>query len=263
MQIRTNKMMRTLLAVLCWLLVVAPASRPAMARDIGEIIASGKLRVAIAEEEFIPWLMRDVAGELIGFEADIARQLAEGLEVKPEFVEIPFSDLIGSLTAGEVDLIVSALSITPERARRVMFSDPYGQSDLELVVLLPNLPEGAEEQSYDMEGMSIAVVAGTTIEVEGRSRFPGSQIVTFADLAMARDAFLAGHVNAIIASKPYPEYLVSRDPETYARIGELADQHRRGSGRRARRSPASELRRFMDCTGDRVRFSGGSYQSLV
>ncbi len=58
--------------------------------------------------------------------------------------------------------IVSALSITPERARRVLFSAPYGQSDTELVEKLSRIPEAAPEQSYDAKGMHIAVVQETT-----------------------------------------------------------------------------------------------------
>ncbi len=192
----------------------------ANARDLADIIASGKIRVAIAEEPFIPWLTRDGEGKPIGFEVDVAHDLADGLGVEVEFVETPFRDLIGVLTAGEVDLIVSALSITPERARRVLFSDPYGQSDLELVVANSRLPEGAADESYDMEGMRIAVVADTTTEIEGRDRFRNSEIVTFPDLGAAQDAFLGGDVNAIIAVKPYPAFIQSMNPEDYVSPGD-------------------------------------------
>lgn len=192
----------------------------ANARDLTDIIASGKIRVAIAEEPFIPWLTRDGEGKPIGFEVDVAHDLADGLGVEVEFVETPFRDLIGLLTAGEADLIVSALSITPERARRVLFSDPYGQSDLELVVANSRLPEGAADESYDMEGMRIAVVSDTTTEIEGRDRFRNSEIVTFPDLGAAQDAFLSGDVNAIIAVKPYPAFIQSLDPEDYVSPGD-------------------------------------------
>ena len=192
----------------------------ASARDLADIIASGKIRVAIAEEPFIPWLTRNGEGEPIGFEADIAHDMADGLGVEVEFVETPFRDLIGLLTAGEADLIVSGLSITPERARRVLFSAPYGQSDLELVVANSRLPEGAADESYDMAGMRIAVVADTTTEIEGRERFPNSEIVTFPDLGAAQDAFLSGDVNAIIAVKPYPAFIQSMNPDEYVSPGD-------------------------------------------
>jgi len=191
-----------------------------MARDFSQIIASGQLRVAIAAEDFLPWIGRGADGELLGFEVDIANKFARDLGVKAEFVELPFSDLIGSLNAEEVDVIISALSITPERARRVMFSWPYGQSDLELVVSEPNLPEGAADQAYDMKGIRIAVIQHTTSEVEGRERFSNSEIVAFPDRDAAGDAFLAGEVNAIIAIKPYPAFLLLYDPENYMIAGD-------------------------------------------
>ena len=189
------------------------------ARDLPEIIASGKLRVAIASEEFLPWLGRDGDSAPLGFEVDIATSLAQGLGLQVEFVERPFSDLIAALGAKEADLVVSALSITPERARRVMFSRPYGQTDLELVVDLSRMPEGAEDESYDAEGIRIGVIAGTTSEIEGRHHFDNSEIVTFADRNLARAAFLQGEVNALIAAKPYPEFIVAFDPENFQRAG--------------------------------------------
>lgn len=192
----------------------------ASARDLTDIIASGKIRVAIAEESFVPWLTRDGEGKPIGFEADVAHDLADGLGVEVEFVETPFADLIGLLTAGEADLIVSGLSITPDRARRVLFSAPYGQSDLELVVANSRLPEGAADESYDVEGMRIAVIAATTTEIEGRERFPNSEIVTFPGQGAAQDAFLNGEVNAIIAVKPYPEFIQSMNPDDYVSAGD-------------------------------------------
>jgi len=196
------------------------SANASVARDISQIIASGQLRIAIAAENFLPWIGRGENGELLGFEVDIATKLAEDMGVEPKFVERPFGDLIGTLAANEVDVIISALSITSERARRVMFSRPYGQTDLELVVALDALPEGAADQSYDMKGIKIAVIQHTTSEDEGRQRFQEAEIVPFADFNEARDAFLAGEVNAVIASKPYPAYIQLHNPDNYAVAGD-------------------------------------------
>jgi polar amino acid transport system substrate-binding protein len=190
-----------------------------MARDFSQIIASGQLRIAIASEDLLPWIGRGENGELLGFEADVATKLAADLGVVAEFVERPFGDLIGSLTAKEVDIIISGLSITAERARRVLFSRPYGQSDLDLVISIADIPDGAADQSYDLEGMKIAVVEHTTSEFWGRDRFQNSEIIAYADRNTARDAFLGGAVNAMIATKPFPAFIKWRYPETYAVIG--------------------------------------------
>lgn len=204
----------TVVAGLCF------SANASMARDFSQIIASGQLRIAIAAEDFLPWIGRGENGELLGFEVDIATKLAEDMGVEPKFVERPFGDLIGTLAANEVDAIISALSITSDRARRVMFSRPYGQTDLEMVVALDALPEGAADQSYDMKGIKIAVIEHTTSETEGRERFQEAEIVPFPDRNAARDAFLAGEVNAIIASKPYPAYIQLHDPDNYAVAGD-------------------------------------------
>jgi polar amino acid transport system substrate-binding protein len=191
----------------------------AMARDFSQIIASGQLRIAIASEDFLPWIGRGENGELLGFEADVATKLAEDLGVEVHFVERPFGDLIGTLTAKEVDIIISGLSITAERARRVLFSRPYGQSDLDLVISIADVPEGAADEAYDMTGMKIAVIEHTTSEFYGRDRFRNSEIAAYPDRNTARDAFLGGEVNAMIATKPFPAFIKWRYPDTYAVIG--------------------------------------------
>ncbi len=189
------------------------------ARTFSQIIASGQLRVAISAENFLPWIGRGVDGVLLGFEVDVATRIAEDLDVKVTFVERPFGDLVGSLTAREVDVVISGLSITPERARRVLFSRPYGQSDLEMIVDAANLPDNAVESSYDVKGVKIAVIQHTVSEIEGIKRFQEASIVAFADRDAARDAFLAGKVNAVIATKPYPVFIKLHDPENYVSAG--------------------------------------------
>ncbi len=208
-----------LIILVVTLATIVFANSTTLARDLSQIIASGQLRVAIASEDFLPWIGRDKQGDLLGFEVDVANKFAEGLGVSVNFIEVPFGDLIASLSAKEVDIIISALSITPKRARRVMFSRPYGQSDLEMMVAEPLLPEAAVENNYDMKGIKIAVIRHTTSEFEAIRRFPKSEIITFPDRNAARDAFLAGEVNSIIATKPYPTFIQLRDPNNYKIIG--------------------------------------------
>ena len=196
------------------------ASGKALARDFTEIVASGELRIAIASDDFLPWTGHGENNELLGFEVDIATKLAEDLGVTARFIERPFDDLIPSLLAREADVIISGLSITPQRARRVMFSWPYGRSDLELIVSTPAIPDGAMENSYDMQGMVVAVISNTTSEFYGRQLFINSEIKAYPDFNAARDAFLAGDVNGLVASKPYPGYLALYDPENYTVAGD-------------------------------------------
>ncbi|MEO0361860.1 MAG: transporter substrate-binding domain-containing protein, partial [Pseudomonadota bacterium] len=73
----------------------------------------GVIRVGMAT--FVPWAMRDKNGDLIGFEIDVARKVAEDMEVEVEFVPTAWDGIIPALLAGKFDVIIGGMSITPAR----------------------------------------------------------------------------------------------------------------------------------------------------
>jgi len=175
----------------------------------------GSLKVGVAEEDFIPWLAKDKSGNRIGFEIDVATGVADALGVPAEFIEIPFDNLLQGLAAGEVDVVISAMSISAERARDVFFSAPYATTDFTLVVDKSNLPEGAADEGYDVEGVKIGVAAGTLSEIAAAAEFRNAEIVKFESDGGLRDAFLDKIVQGAIAPTPYPDFIISRDPDRY------------------------------------------------
>lgn len=177
--------------------------------------ARGSLKVGVAEEDFIPWLAKDKSGNRIGFEIDVATGVADALGVPAEFIEIPFDNLLQGLAAGEVDVVISAISISAERARGVFFSAPYSTTDFTLVVDKSNLPEAAADQGYDVEGFKVGVAQGTLSEAAATAEFRHAEIVKFQSDGGLRDAFIDKVVQGAIAPTPYPDFIVSRDPDRY------------------------------------------------
>jgi polar amino acid transport system substrate-binding protein len=66
-------------------------------------------------------------GVLTGMEIDLANAVGKQLDVTVQFVELPFEGLIPALTEGKIDVIMSGMSVTDERSRQVLFTDPYMQ----------------------------------------------------------------------------------------------------------------------------------------
>ena len=95
---------------------------PGSARTLQQVLNDGTMRVGVAL--YTPWAMRSPSGELIGFEIDVGRKLAEDMGVDVEFSVYPWERIILALQSGEIDLIAAGLSITPERALHVNFSQP-------------------------------------------------------------------------------------------------------------------------------------------
>ena len=105
------------------------AGRPPTTR-LAHILDTGTLRVGMSGEQ-PPLNMTSRTGELVGLEVALARVLAATIGVQLELVRIPFPRLLDALEAGEIDLIMSGMTITAQRNLRVVFVGPYflsGQS---------------------------------------------------------------------------------------------------------------------------------------
>lgn len=214
-------MLRRNLARFLALLLLSPVFLPAellsaRADTMDAAINRGSLRIGIAKEDFLPWIGRDKAGGLVGFEVDVAQDLARVLGVRPEFVETPFGDLLAELTSGRIDVIMSAYSITADRARSALFSVPYGQTDYYLLLDRNSLPESASKGDYDVEGYKIGVIADTIGEDIAARSFTKAEIVPFPDDNASREALSKGQVGAIIAATPIPNFMMMEEPDRYA-----------------------------------------------
>ena len=104
----TAKRLATSLCVAAVFSVGALASEsPVLER----IVASGKIRIGMSGDQ-APFNVKNKAGELIGFEVDLANFVADALGVEVEFVTKAFPDLLGALKDGEVDIVMSGMTIT-------------------------------------------------------------------------------------------------------------------------------------------------------
>ncbi len=82
---------------------------------------------------FVPWAMKDKTGKLVGFEIDVATQLAKDMGVEVEFVPTSWSGIIPALLTGKFDVIIGGMGITPKRNLKVNFSNPYDYTGMSLI----------------------------------------------------------------------------------------------------------------------------------
>ncbi len=111
------------------LLFIAPVIG-AQENRLDNILKNGELRVGISL--FEPWAIQDDKGKLRGFEIDVANKVAEDMGVKVNYKVVPWSDIIGTLEKGQVDVIISGMAITPQRALKISFSTAYADSGIGL-----------------------------------------------------------------------------------------------------------------------------------
>jgi len=120
----------------------------------------------------------------VGFDIDIAMELAKRLGVKLEIVSLPFDSLIPALQQGKIDLAIAGMTITEERAKVVDFSKPYFEANQAIVVRKDSKFE--PKKLEDLVGKKVAVQLGTTGDLVV-SDITGINVVRFQKFT---DAFL-------------------------------------------------------------------------
>ena len=111
------------------------------------------------EASFKPFEFTNEQNEVIGFDIDIAKEIAAKMKREIEVVNMDFSGLIGALQANQVDMVAAGMSITPERQETVNFSNPYYDASQVIVVQESNTGITKKE---DLTGKIVAVQMGTT-----------------------------------------------------------------------------------------------------
>lgn len=129
----------------------APAEGSAAAEDMGTVVVG-------TNPTFEPFEYQDDAGKMTGFDLDLMSAIAEDQGFKVDFQSLEFDSLVGGVQSGAIDAIISGMSITPERSENVLFSKPYMDASLAIIV-----DKGSEIKSKDdLKGKVVAAQIGTT-----------------------------------------------------------------------------------------------------
>ena len=143
----------------------APATVPAVATVTQ--LQDGKLHVG-TELAFPPMESLDELKKPTGADIDMARALGKALGVEVEFINMPFDKLIGAVQSGQVDVVISAMTVTPERSAQLDFI-PYMEMGSGILVTLGN-PKRIRGPK-DLCGRTVAVQEGTS-QVEALALIP-------------------------------------------------------------------------------------------
>lgn len=179
------------LVLLAGLALQAP---PALADQLSTIRSQGRIRIAIAGN-VPPFNAVDASGRLVGSDIETAELLANDLRVKLEIVRINNSERVGILLDRHADLVISALSITPQREREIAFSVPYAR--IETVIAAP--------ESYnltsmlDLNGRTVGALARSSNLSHLLLTAPGAKVVEYAENDKLSAGYLAGEFDIMTA----------------------------------------------------------------
>jgi ABC-type amino acid transport substrate-binding protein len=137
-----------------------------------------------------------------GLDVDVVNEVAKRLGTTAKFKKTPFDTVFRDLAQGKFDLVASAATITPDRAKEVDFSDPYFPSDQSLMV-----KKGSDVKTVDdLKGKVIGAQLGTTGAAYAKDHTGAKSVRTYDLIDDAFNALEAGQVKAVINDCPVSKY---------------------------------------------------------
>ena len=188
----------------------ASASGSASASTEMKLVKEGKLLIATSPD-FPPFENLE-NGEMVGLDIEIGKAVAEKLGLEPEFVSLQFDSILTAVAAGtQADVGISGLTVDPERAKTVDFSDSYYVDDLSVAAMKDNADITANnaDEALNKEGVVIAVQSGSSGETYVKENYPKATVQPYGNSTDAFAALQSGQANAVCTNKAVVERMLA------------------------------------------------------
>ena len=174
------------------------------------------------EGAYAPFNYTNTDGTLGGFDVEMANALCDDMQVTCEIIAQDWDGIIPGLKAGKYDAIIAAMSITPERAEQVSFTDPYFSNTL--VFLAKKDSSFDPSNSDDIDDNLIAAQRSTISSQWLEDTYPKAKMKLYDTLSNAFLDLGSGRVDAMISDKvPALQWLNSASGSSYVLKGNEID----------------------------------------
>ena len=180
---------------------------------VEEIKSNGKIVVGLSAD-YAPYEFHaivDGKDEVVGFDVDVANEIAKDLGVELEIKEMDFDALIAALKSGQIDAIISGMNPTEERKEQVDFSDIYYEANHAVITSKDNVSNYNSES--DLNGKVLGAQLGSTQQQLAESETSSDKVTLLQDVNSLVLALKTGKVDALIIEKPVGEMIVKNNPE--------------------------------------------------
>lgn len=186
---RKERLQKSLLALLLFCL--------ATGFSVGKGAAAEKDTLIVGMElSYPPFEMTDTSGKPAGVSVELAHELGKALGKKVVIENTAFDGLIPALKTGKIDLIISSMTATTERAKSIDFSDPYLSTGLCLLVKKGAPVNGIKD--LDQSGRTVAVKKGTTGHNYAAANIKKAQVLVLDKESAAVLEVVQGKADAFI-----------------------------------------------------------------
>jgi cystine transport system substrate-binding protein len=210
-------MKKLLCGILASVLVLSSTGCSASANDhLAKIKSAGKLVIGL-EGDWQPFSYHDSSDQLVGYDVEVAQNIAERIGVKADIVEAAWEGLFAGLTSGTYDIVVNGVDITEERQKTFDFSDPYAYDHTVLVTKSENTTINSFD---DLSGKKTANSIGSTYMELGEQY--GATVSGVPTLAETMELVINGTVDATINAQTSVQDYLKTTGETRLKIAAVS-----------------------------------------
>jgi polar amino acid transport system substrate-binding protein len=158
-----------------------------------------------------------------GFDIDLFNAIAEKEGLKLEYKNVAFDPLLAGMAQGTYDAAISSITITEERQKEFMFSDPYFAAGQVVTVGIASTISGKDA----LGGKKVGAQIGTTgaMEVE---KIAGATLKTYDDIGLAYQDLMNGQIDAVVCDNPLALDYVGKNSAKLKTVGAVFTEENYG-----------------------------------
>jgi ABC-type amino acid transport substrate-binding protein len=207
----SNAIKRLMLGGLMALAVAFPIN--SMAGDTLQRVVDFKvLKVGMSANQ-PPMTMVNREGGVMGFDVDLARALAAAMKVKLEIKAMPFGELMTALEEDKIDMVMSGMSITPQRTELVSFVGPYMMSGKSILTKNSVLGKISSSEEFNRKELKLLALSNSTSVSFIEDVAPDAQLIEINSYDEGVAMLIEGKADAMVADMPMCVLSVMRYPE--------------------------------------------------
>lgn len=171
-----------------------------------------------SEINYAPFEFKDNSGQPIGFEVDLLTAIAQAEQMNVQFIHNPRNKMVETLNTDKFAIFASALSITPERAAEVDFTQPY--MDFYRAVMILDTPENQNIKTIaDLNGKKIATNKSSQSNIKIITQMSGAEKIMLAEtFYLAMKEVYAGNAVGVMGDNTSLAYYDKRHENVKTRI---------------------------------------------
>lgn len=212
-------MKRTVMSILCVVLVMSllftgcsnKASKEVEDQSLEEIKEKGTLILGL-DDSFPPMGYRNEKGEIVGFDIDLAKEVANRMGVELEVTPIDWDAKVLNLNNGDIDVIWNGLTITEERQKQINFSKTYLEN--KQIIIVRN--DSDINTKADLSGKKIGIQLGSSsqdaLTADTETTESLEEIIKYSNNTEALMDLKAGRVDAVVVDEILGRYYIGKKP---------------------------------------------------